>query len=145
MIIVDSHCHLDMLNDYDSTDNIVNRAKEFGVKYLQTICTRLDNFENILSIAKKFDNVYASVGVHPSEVETITSYAELLRLSSDDKVIGLGETGLDYFYNKDAQHHLLQSQRQLLIAMCGLRLIRPGMHVFQLEIRMDGATRRSQF
>ena len=108
MIIVDSHCHLDMLNDYDSTDNIVNRAKESGVKYLQTICTRLDNFENILSIAKKFDNVYASVGVHPSEVETITSYAELLRLSSDDKVIGLGETGLDYFYNKDAQHHLLQ-------------------------------------
>ena len=58
MIIVDSHCHLDMLNDYDSTDNIVNRARECGVKYLQTICTRLDNFENILSIAKKFDNVY---------------------------------------------------------------------------------------
>jgi len=108
MIIVDSHCHLDMLNDYDSTDNIVNRAKESGVKYLQTICTRLDNFENILSIAKKFDNVYASVGVHPSEVQTITSSEELLRLSSDDKVIGLGETGIDYFYNKEPQHHLLQ-------------------------------------
>ena len=50
MIIVDSHCHLDMLNDHDSTDNIVNRAKESGVKYLQTICTRLDNFENILKL-----------------------------------------------------------------------------------------------
>ena len=108
MIIVDSHCHLDMLVNYDSTDNIVNRAKEAGVKYLQTICTKLDNFENILTIAKKFDNVYASVGIHPSEIETIAPFLELIRLSADDKVIGLGETGLDYFYNKDAQHHLLQ-------------------------------------
>lgn len=108
MIIVDSHCHLDMLADYDSTDNIVKRAKESGVRYLQTICTRLDNFENILSIAKKFDNVYASVGVHPSEVETITPFEELLSLSDNDKIIGLGETGLDYFYNKDPEHHLLQ-------------------------------------
>ncbi len=108
MIIVDSHCHLDMLLDYDTTDNIVNRAKESGVKYLQTICTRLDNFENILSLAKKFDNVYASVGIHPSEVEIVPISAELLKLSSDDKVIGLGETGLDYFYNKDLEHHSLQ-------------------------------------
>ena len=58
MIIVDSHCHLDMLKSYDSTDNIISRAKEANVHYLQTICTRLDNFENILSIAKKYDNVF---------------------------------------------------------------------------------------
>ncbi|GAB4162202.1 MAG: TatD family hydrolase [Rickettsiaceae bacterium] len=108
MIIVDSHCHLDMLTEYDSIDNIIKRANENNVKYLQTICTRLDNFANILNIANNYDNVYVSVGVHPSEVESVVSANELLDLSSDKKVIGLGETGLDYFYNKEQAHHELQ-------------------------------------
>jgi TatD DNase family protein len=110
MIIVDSHCHLDMLKDYDSTDNIIARASDANVKYLQTICTRLDNFENILSIAKKYDNVFASVGVHPSEVEEVTPAKTLIELAKDEKVIGLGETGLDYFYNKDAKHQKIQRE-----------------------------------
>ncbi len=108
MILVDSHCHLDMLSEYDSVDNILARADEAGVKYMQTICTRLDNFNNIITIAKKFPNVYASVGVHPSEVESVVSHEELTRLSSDPKVIGLGETGLDYFYNKDQEQQKMQ-------------------------------------
>lgn len=108
MILVDSHCHLDMLSEYDSVDNIVARADEAGIRYMQTICTRLDNFNNILTIAKKFPNVYASVGVHPSEVDSVVSHEELTQLSSDPKVIGLGETGLDYFYNKDQEQQKMQ-------------------------------------
>ena len=108
MIIVDSHCHLDMLKDYDSMDNIVSRAKEAGVQYLQTICTKLDDFENILSIAKKYDNVFASVGIHPSEVKIVTPAKRLVELASHSKVIGLGETGLDYFYNKEDAHQQIQ-------------------------------------
>ena len=119
MMIVDSHCHLDMLQDKDKSeaeqkqqlDNIVQRAKERDVMYLQTICTRLDNFGNILSIAKNYDNVFASVGVHPSEVDKdIVSSKRLLELAEDDKVIGFGETGLDYFYNKDEAHQALQRE-----------------------------------
>lgn len=110
MIIVDSHCHLDMLKDYDSTDNIILRAREANVQYLQTICTRLDNFDNILSFAKKHDNVFASVGVHPSEVEEVVIASELVKLANHKKVIGLGETGLDYFYNKEAEHQKMQRQ-----------------------------------
>ncbi|MGC0372388.1 MAG: hypothetical protein DGJ47_001100 [Rickettsiaceae bacterium] len=111
-MIIDSHCHLDMLTEHDSLDNIIQRAKENGVQYLQTICTRLDNFENILSIANKYDNVYASVGVHPSEVETdkLTNAQQLLKLSENPKIIGLGETGLDYHYNKDPK----QQQAQII-------------------------------
>jgi TatD DNase family protein len=118
MIIVDSHCHLDMLKNYDSTDNIVSRAKEANVHYLQTICTRLDNFENILSIAKKYDNVFASVGVHPSEIEIVTPAKKLVELASHKKVIGLGETGLDYFYNKEMKHQEIQREsfKQHIIA-----------------------------
>lgn len=110
MIIVDSHCHLDMLLEYDSIENIVSRAKIAEVLYMQTICTRLEDFENILNIAKKYPNIFASVGVHPSEVKKVVSAQELLKLAVDSKVIGLGETGLDYFYNKDlAQHHMQRS------------------------------------
>lgn len=108
MIIVDSHCHLDMLTKHDSLEAIMQRATESNVKYLQTICTRLDKFENILTIAKKYDNIFASVGIHPSEVEEIHSAQTLIKLAEDPKVIGLGETGLDYFYNKDFQHQKLQ-------------------------------------
>jgi TatD DNase family protein len=99
-----------MLKDYDSTDNIIARADDANVKYLQTICTRLDHFENILSIAKKYENVFASVGVHPSEVEEVTPAKTLIDLAKDKKVIGLGETGLDYFYNKDAKHQNMQRE-----------------------------------
>jgi TatD DNase family protein len=110
MIIVDSHCHLDMLTEYDSIDNIVKRAKEANVEYLQTICTRLDKFDEILSIAKKYDNVFASLGVHPSEVENIVTAENLMNLAKDKKVIGFGETGLDYFYNKEKEHQKLQRE-----------------------------------
>ncbi|MDP4708483.1 MAG: TatD family hydrolase [Rickettsiaceae bacterium] len=117
-MIVDSHCHLDMLAEHDSTDNIIKRAIESDVHYLQTICTRLDGFEKILNIAKKYTNVFASVGVHPSEVEEVTPAEILVQLSTDKKVIGLGETGLDYFYNKELVHQQLQrdSFHQHLIA-----------------------------
>jgi TatD DNase family protein len=110
MIIVDSHCHLDMLTEYDSLDNIIERAGDANVKYLQTICTRLDKFNEILAIAKKYDNVFASLGIHPSEVEEVTKAETLINLSKDEKVIGLGETGLDYFYNKEQEHQKMQCE-----------------------------------
>lgn len=108
MIIVDSHCHLDMLQSYDDIDNIVRRADESGVKYLQTICTKLEKFPEILSIAKKYNNIFASVGVHPSEVENVVESAEIIKLSKEEKVIGIGETGLDYYYNKEIDHQKMQ-------------------------------------
>lgn len=112
MKIVDSHCHLDMLTEHGDISDIVARANEAGVSYLQTICTKMANFDNILSIAKQYPNVFASVGVHPSEVsavDDIVTAEELIKSSNDQKVIGLGETGLDYFYNKDSEQ--LKKQR----------------------------------
>lgn len=112
MKIVDSHCHLDMLTEHDDIANIIARAEEVGVSYLQTICTKMSNFASILSIAKQHPNVFASVGVHPSEVsaaDPVVSAEELIKLSDDPKVIGLGETGLDYFYNKEKEQ--LEKQR----------------------------------
>lgn len=108
MIIVDSHCHLDIMQDCDSTDNIIMRAKQSNVHYLQTICTKLDDFENILSIAQHYKNVFVSVGVHPNEVKSLVEAETLLLLSQHQKVISFGETGLDYFHNTDLYHQEMQ-------------------------------------
>lgn len=109
MIIVDSHCHLDMMEEHDQIQNYISRAMAADVRYFQTICTKIENFENILKIARTYDNVFASVGVHPSEVKAVITAQELIDLAKkDEKVIGLGETGLDYFYNKEKNHHRMQ-------------------------------------
>ena len=110
MVLVDSHCHLDMLVGHDSHDNIIKRAFESNVHYMQTICTKLEDFPKILAIAENYKNVFASVGIHPSEVREVISASELISLAKNNRVIGLGETGLDYYYNKDITQHKLQKQ-----------------------------------
>ena len=112
MIIVDSHCHLDMLEKEHNLDEVVKNAKAHNVEYMQTICVKLSDFDNILSIAKKYDNIYASVGVHPNEVdsENLVSSDTLLKLTDHSKVIGIGETGLDYYRNLNK----LQQEAQIL-------------------------------
>ena len=113
-MLVDSHCHLDLLQDYDGA---VQRAKQAGVAYLQTIGTSLPALPKLLDIANQYDNVFASAGVHPCSVkkeQDIPSVDELVSWGKEQKVTAFGETGLDYYhpeYNKIAQqgsllHHI---------------------------------------
>jgi TatD DNase family protein len=108
MIIIDSHCHLNMAQFKEELDQVIANAASYNVNYMQTICTKISDFSSIIAIAEKYDNVFASVGVHPNEVESddIVTSDELVKLSMHHKVIGLGETGLDYYHNntdKDVQ------------------------------------------
>jgi TatD DNase family protein len=113
MILVDSHCHLDLLGDQKNIAEIVVLDNEAGVRYIQTICTKLDSLPNLLNIAETFDNVYASVGVHPCEVtDIIVSNRELINLLQHDKIIGLGETGLDYYHDTSK----IQQQKDSFVA-----------------------------
>ena len=75
---------------------------------MQTICTNLEEFPEILGIAEQYQNVFASVGIHPSNVTKLIEYKDLINLANHPKVIGLGETGLDYHYNKDKEQQKLQ-------------------------------------
>lgn len=104
MVIVDSHCHLDLLKEVSISDAI-KFAKESNVEYMQTICTRIEDFPNILEIAKTYPNIFTSIGVHPSNVsrnnEDVVSVNQLLDLSDHERVIAFGETGLDFYYNHD--------------------------------------------
>ncbi|RED51086.1 TatD family hydrolase [Aestuariispira insulae] len=100
-MLVDSHCHLDYLErDGQDLDAVVERARDAGVETLVTISTKLSGFPQVLAIAERYDNVYCTVGVHPHEAEAepdVTS-EQLVELAQHEKVIGIGETGLDYFY-----------------------------------------------
>jgi len=101
-MIIDSHCHLDYSNLYDQLDDVIRRAEYNQVKYLLTICTTLESFEKIKLIVQKYKNVYGTVGIHPHESQKYTNIDSkfILNLKNKYKKInGIGETGLDFYYN----------------------------------------------
>ena len=101
-MIIDSHCHLDYSNLFNQLDDVVKRATLNQVKYLLTICTTPDSFEKIKFIIKKYNNIYGTFGIHPHETknfQNINSKYILNIKRNNKKIIGIGETVLDYYYN----------------------------------------------
>ena len=101
-MIIDSHCHLDYPNLYENLDKVVKRAEFNKVNKLLTICTTLESFEKIKLIIEKYKNIYGTFGIHPHEsrkYKNIDSKFILNLKKKYKKVIGIGETGLDFFYN----------------------------------------------
>ena len=101
-MIIDSHCHLDYPSLYDQLDNVITRATDKKIKYLLSICTTLNSFEKIKLIIRKYNNVYGTLGIHPHETKDY-SYIDSIFLKKlikkEEKIIGIGETGLDFYYN----------------------------------------------
>lgn len=99
-MLVDSHCHLDFPDFDDELDEVVARARRAGVGLMLTICTHLTRFERVLAVAERYDDVYCTVGIHPHEAgnEPEATADRLIDLARHPKVVGFGETGLDYFY-----------------------------------------------
>ncbi len=99
--LIDSHCHLDRLDlkPFDGNiENAIKKAHEHDVQYMLNVCIDLEHFHAVLDIAEQNKNIYASVGVHPNETEgQDPTVDELVTLADNDKVIAIGETGLDYF------------------------------------------------
>jgi TatD DNase family protein len=117
-MLVDSHCHLNLCQD---PAQVIQRAKAAGVEHMQTIATDLAQVEGLLAIAEQNEGIFVSAGVHPCSVKEkkdIVKVEELLELAKHPKLIGLGETGLDYYhpdYNKLFQqesfiNHIYASQ-----------------------------------
>ena len=100
--LVDSHCHLDFDDFGTDFDAVLTRARENGVERMLTICTRVTKFEQVLAIAAAHDNIRCTVGIHPHEAEhePDVDVARLVDLAKHPKVVGIGEAGLDYFYDK---------------------------------------------
>ena len=101
-MIIDSHCHLDYSNLYDQLDDVVKRAEYNQVKYMLTICTTLESFEKIKLIIEKYKNIYGTFGIHPHETKKYTYIDSKFIYNIQrkyDKIVGIGETGLDFYYN----------------------------------------------
>ena len=101
-MIADSHCHLDYDILYNDLDSVVGRAFEKDVNLLLTICTTLESFKKIKLIIKKYKNIYGTFGIHPHEVKNykdISSDLIIKYKNENKKIIAIGETGLDYYYN----------------------------------------------
>jgi len=101
-MLVDSHCHLDFPEFAPERDQVIARARAAGVGALQTICTRMTKFDQVLAVAEAYLDVWCSVGVHPhnaGEPAEAVDAAGLAERATHPKVIGLGETGLDYYYD----------------------------------------------
>ena len=112
-MLVDSHCHLDFPDFSEELDAVVDRAQQAGVGMMLTINTHLSRFPRVLAVAERYDTVYCTVGTHPHEagVEPMATQEDLLRLADHPKVVGFGETGLDYFYDKSPRDLQQQSFR----------------------------------
>jgi TatD DNase family protein len=118
-MLVDSHCHLDFPDFAPDMDAVVDRAREAGVGVLVSICTHVSRFLEVRAVAERYPEVLCSLGVHPHHASEELEFATvdgLVALAGHPKVIGLGETGLDFFYNHSPRAQQEESFRRHLRA-----------------------------
>ena len=99
--MIDSHCHLDHEPLLSDLSNVIKRSKEAGIEKLLTISTSLESFDRIKKIIQKDEMIYGTIGIHPHEStkNKITSDFIIENITTIKKIIGIGETGLDFYYN----------------------------------------------
>ena len=124
-MIIDSHCHLTYEPMSNSLRQTIDRANRDGVKYMLTISTEDKSFNKILNILKEHKSVYGTYGIHPHEAklhQNIKKTDILNKVNQSKKIIGIGETGLDFYYNhsekkdqiKSFEEHILAAQEKNL-------------------------------
>ena len=116
--MIDSHCHLDHEPLYEDLVNVINRSKLVGIKKLLTICTTLESFEKIKEIVNKDEIIFGTFGIHPHETNQnkVLSSEIIHQISINKKIIGIGETGLDFYYNHSDKIAQINSFREHIIA-----------------------------
>ncbi len=101
-MIIDSHCHLDYEPMFSNLDSVIKRAMDSNVKFMLTISVTDKKYDVILNIVNKFANVYGTYGIHPHEAKNHTKINKdiiLKKINISKKIIGIGETGLDFYYD----------------------------------------------
>jgi TatD DNase family protein len=123
-MLIDSHCHLDFPELAGDEAGVLARARTAGVAGMLTIGTRLDQFERVRAIAERHDNIWCSVGVHPHEAkeEGQRTPDRLIEATRHPKVVGIGETGLDYYYEHSPREEQRESFRAHIAASRATRL-----------------------
>ena len=109
--MIDSHCHLDHEPLYSNINEIINRSKKIGLKKILTISTSIKSFENIKKIIEIDDMIYGTIGIHPhdSSKDKVNSNYLIENAKKHKKIIGVGETGLDFYYENSKKSDQINS------------------------------------
>ena len=118
--MIDSHCHLDHEPLFNNLDEVIERSKNVGIEKILTICTTLKSFENIIKIIKRDNIIYGTFGIHPHEtLNDIVKKNEIIeQINKYTKIIGIGETGLDFYYNNsDKKSQIISFEEHIKAAI----------------------------
>ena len=122
--MIDSHCHLDHEPLYNNLDAILKRSKDVGIKKLLTICTTFESFNKIKILINKDDIIYGTFGIHPHEAKNDKATKKLIidEINANEKIIGIGETGLDFYYNFSDKKDQIKSFEEHIEASIELKI-----------------------
>ena len=122
--MIDSHCHLDHEPLINNLSDVIARSKAAGVNKILTICTTKESYKNILSIVKHDPMIYGTFGIHPHETnkDKVTKNQILNEISKEKKIIGVGETGLDFYYNNSDKEAQIKSFHEHIEASIDLNM-----------------------
>ena len=109
--MIDSHCHLDHEPLLSDLDNVIQRSKDKGIKKILTISTSVESFARVKEIVHRDDMIYGTIGIHPHESDKNEINSELIikNLDENKRIIGIGETGLDFYYNNSDREKQIKS------------------------------------
>ena len=112
--MIDSHCHLDHEPLFSNLDEVIKRSKDIGINKILTICTTIESFDKIKEIVKKDEIIYGTYGIHPHETKDnkVDSNLIIKEVNNNKKIIGVGETGLDFYYNHSDKSEQIDSLKE---------------------------------
>ena len=121
--MIDSHCHLDHESLFENIDDILKRSKDVGIEKLLTICTTFKSFDKIKQLVEKDEIIFGTYGIHPHEAKNdkVTSEMIIKEIKQNDKIIGIGETGLDFYYNHSNKQDQIKSFEEHIKASIELK------------------------
>ncbi len=122
--MIDSHCHLDYEPLLSNLSQVIKRSKDVGIKKILTICTTLNSFTRIKEIIKVDEIIFGTFGIHPHETkkDKVNSQKIIKEIKENKKIIGIGETGLDFFYNHSEKKDQLKSFEEHIVAAVELNI-----------------------
>ena len=122
--MIDSHCHLDHEPMFSDLENVIIRSKESGVEKILSICTTNDSFKKILEIVKFDPIIYGTFGIHPHETDKdkTTKNEILINVSTNKKIIAIGESGLDFYYDHSSRDQQVSSFKNHIEASIELNI-----------------------
>ena len=111
-MIIDTHAHYDDEAFDPDREVLLASMQEHGIEKLVNVCASIDGLQDTVKLIEKYPFIYGAVGVHPDDAEQMTeeTLAEIRRISHMDKMIAIGEIGLDYYWHKEKKEHEIQQK-----------------------------------